>query len=185
MNDQEKSKYREWAKELRKSVDLKRVSTEIESKIRKLDVYKSSKTVMSYLAKDIEISLGGLFEDGLKKWFLPVVETLHATSLLVVPYYPRKSKLIENKFNILEPEIINDDFYDQQNKAVKLDIIFVPGLCFDKSGNRIGYGAGFYDNFLKLNIDSIKVGVCPKECLVDILPCDEWDEKVDMVITDE
>ncbi|MBI2996207.1 MAG: 5-formyltetrahydrofolate cyclo-ligase [Candidatus Melainabacteria bacterium] len=183
-NNTEKERLRKWAKDLRKGIALKRASIEIQNKIKSLQIYKSSCNVMSYLAKDIEISLEDLFLDNSKNWFLPVVETLHATSLQVVPYHHGKTKLIKNKFNILEPEIINNIFFDQKEKKINLDLIFVPGLCFDKNRNRIGFGRGFYDEFLKLNQNSFKIGSCPKECLVDKLPVDNWDQKVDLVVTD-
>jgi len=173
MNKEEKGKLRRWAKDLRRSLDLKNVSIQIENKIKNLDKYKSAKTVMSYMAKDLEISLSNLFQDNSKAWFLPVVKDV----IVAVPYVLGKTKLVRNKFNILEPEL-------NKSVSVTLDVIFVPGLCFDKSGNRIGYGAGFYDNFLKLNPDSFKIGTCPKECLIDSLPQDKWDIKVDLVLTD-
>ena len=191
MNYQEKLKYREWAKELRKSLDLKSIGICIENKIRNLEIFNSSKTVMSYLAKDLEISLGNLFNDNSKEWFLPVVEgvvpghegEVPGPRLHVAPYVPNQTKLIKNNFDILEPQITGENFFDQINKKIKLDLIFVPGLCFDKNGNRIGFGKGFYDSFLKLNPGSIKIGCCPKECIVDNLPSDLWDIRVDMVIT--
>ena len=182
MNYQEKSKYREWAKELRKSLDLKRVSTEIESKIRKLDVYKSSKNVMSYLAKELEISLNDLFQDESKSWYLPVVVKNEPTKkdkdyIIAAPYIPGSTKLVKNKFDILEPE-------GKVSEPCFLDVVFVPGLCFDAERNRIGFGAGFYDRFLKLNPHSFKIGVCPKECIVDKLPVESWDVKLDLIVTD-
>lgn len=192
MNSKEKERLRRWAKELRKSLDLDKASIEIVSKIKKSDVYKSVKNVMSYMAKDIEISLNDLFLDNSKSWFLPVVEgevckprlLVVQPRLLAVPYFPDKTKLTKNKFNILEPEIPEDNYFDQLEKKIKLDLIFVPGLCFDKSGNRLGFGAGFYDEFLKLNPDSFKIGCCPKECVLDSLPVDRWDIKVNMILTD-
>ena len=184
-NKAEKEKLRQWAKNVRKTIDLKKVSREIEKKIASLDIYKSSLNVMSYLSKDIEISLDGLFRGSRKGWFLPVVmQTYYGVSLKVVPYVHGKTKLFRGKFDILEPEIVNDEYYDQIKKKVKLDIIFVPGLCFDKKGNRLGFGKGFYDQFLKLNPKSYKIGCCPKQCLVDKLPIDEWDIKMDLVITE-
>ena len=184
MNYKEKSEYRKWAKELRKKLDLKSISIQITKKIQNLYEYKAAKNVMSYLAKDIEISLSSLFQDNSKAWFLPSVGARRGTPLHVVPYFPDKTRLIKNKFDISEPEIIGADFFDQAGKKIKLDVIFVPGLCFDKDGNRIGFGAGYYDKFLKLNKESFKIGCCPKECLVDKLPKDEWDEKVDLAVTD-
>lgn len=54
----------------------------------------------------------------------------------------------------------------------KIEVVFVPLLAFDKNGNRIGYGKGFYDRFLsKCNPDTIKVGLSffpPEEIIEDI-----------------
>ena len=182
-NKEEKSKYRTWAKSLRQTLDLKTISALIEAKVRNLSEYKSAMNVMSYLAKDIEVSLDNLFEDETKSWFLSVVGGVPEPRLLVVPYFTGRTKLIKNQFDILEPEISGDNVFDQVNKKIKLDIILIPGLCFDKSGNRIGFGKGFYDKFLKLNPNSLKIGCCPKECLVDELPADPWDIRVDIVLT--
>lgn len=42
----------------------------------------------------------------------------------------------------------------------KIDVVFVPLLCFDKQGHRVGYGAGYYDNFLSgCNPETIKIGL--------------------------
>lgn len=177
---EEKAKIRLWAKDLRTNIDLKIISKEITRRVLELKEYKSSKNVMSYLAKDIEISLNSLFSDSDKNWFLPAV---FESKLLVIPYFPSKTNLTKNKFNIQEPELKNENYFDQLNKKTNLDLILVPGLCFDRNGNRIGFGKGFYDSFLKLNPNSLKIGLCPKECLLEKIPADEWDIRVDMVIT--
>ena len=185
-NKSEKDKLRQWSKGVRQTLDLKSISMEIVSKITKLDAYNSSSNVMSYLSKDIEVSLDVLFVRSRKKWFLPViVQTYYGAGLKIVPYTHGRTKLFKSKFDILEPQVINDEHYDQIQKKIKLDIIFVPGLCFDKKKNRLGFGKGFYDQFLKLNPDSYKIGCCPKKCLVDSVPTDEWDVKMDLVITDQ
>ena len=63
------------------------------------------------------------------------------------------------------------------------DIIIVPGLAFDSENNRVGYGAGYYDNFLKNHTSALKLGVAFPFQLVDSLPNSEHDIKVDLVIT--
>ena len=185
-NKIEKDKLRQWSKDIRKTLDLKTISKEIQNKIINLEVYKSSSNVMSYLSKEIEISLDDLFmRERRKKWFLPVVaQTYYGMSLKIAPYIHGKTKLFKGKFDILEPEIVSDEYYDQVKKKIKLDLIFVPGLCFDKKGNRLGFGKGFYDQLLKLNPDSYKIGCCPKKCLVSELPLDSWDVKMDLILTD-
>lgn len=183
-NKTEKDKLRQWAKDIRRSLDLKKISKEIQGKIMNLDTFKSSVNVMSYLSKEVEISLDALFMSR-KKWFLPViVQTYYGSGLKIVPYIHGRTKVFKNKFDVLEPEIIDNNCFDQINKKIKLDVIFVPGLCFDKKGNRLGFGKGFYDQFLKLNPDSYKIGVCPKKCVVEELPTDTWDIKMNLVVTE-
>lgn len=59
----------------------------------------------------------------------------------------------KNNWNIPEPE------NGLQVNESKLEVIFIPLLAFDIQGNRIGYGKGFYDVFLKKCPDAIKVGL--------------------------
>ncbi len=64
------------------------------------------------------------------------------------------TKLVINSYGIPEPENGIEIPYE------KIDVIFVPLLAYDTSGNRIGYGKGFYDRFLAhCKPDAIKVGL--------------------------
>lgn len=58
----------------------------------------------------------------------------------------------------------------------------VPGLAFDKTGNRLGRGGGFYDRLL-LGVRGIKIGVAYPWQLVDLLPTEPHDMPVDIVVT--
>ena len=72
----------------------------------------------------------------------------------------------------------------QGKSIVNPDIIIVPGLAFDESGNRLGRGGGFYDAYLR-NFSGRKVGICKQLQLVDELPVEDHDVKVDFVVTDQ
>jgi len=61
-------------------------------------------------------------------------------------------------------------------------IILIPGLTFDQDGYRVGYGKGYYDRYLKDKI-GIKVGVTYDELLVNELPQEDYDIKMDYIIT--
>ncbi len=63
----------------------------------------------------------------------------------------------------------------------EIDIVIVPGVAFDKSGNRIGFGKGCYDKFLKAT-KAVKVGLCYGFQLYDEIPADLYDVKMDYVI---
>lgn len=87
-------------------------------------------------------------------------------------------------------ELIEVDMFGQKMRVpgqgksiVTPDIIIVPGLAFDRAGNRLGRGGGFYDAYLR-NFHGPKVGICKQMQLVDELPIEEHDVKVDFLITE-
>ena len=80
------------------------------------------------------------------------------------------TKFRKNEYNIFEP-------VDGLEVPVsKIDVVFVPVLAYDKNGNRVGYGKGFYDNFLaKCREDVIKIGLSffePEESIDDVFVTD-------------
>ncbi|MGM9877126.1 MAG: 5-formyltetrahydrofolate cyclo-ligase [Bacilli bacterium] len=58
----------------------------------------------------------------------------------------------------------------------------VPGICFDKDNNRIGYGKGFYDRFLK-DKDIYTIGITYTQCIIDNIPYEINDIKLNKVLT--
>jgi 5-formyltetrahydrofolate cyclo-ligase len=80
------------------------------------------------------------------------------------------TKFKKNEYNIFEP-------VDGLEVPVsKIDVVFVPLLAIDKNGNRVGYGKGFYDNFLsKCKPETIKIGLSffePEEIIDDVFKTD-------------
>jgi 5-formyltetrahydrofolate cyclo-ligase len=68
----------------------------------------------------------------------------------------------------------------------KIDVVFIPLLCFDKKGHRVGYGKGFYDNFLNdCNPKTIKIGLSLFEVEEDIVDIYEGDVPLNFCITPE
>jgi 5-formyltetrahydrofolate cyclo-ligase len=65
------------------------------------------------------------------------------------------------------------------------DLIIVPGLAFDKDCNRLGYGGGYYDNFLKDHPQAYKVAAVYPFQIVEKVPVEVHDAKVDFVLYDE
>jgi 5-formyltetrahydrofolate cyclo-ligase len=67
-----------------------------------------------------------------------------------------------------------------------LDLVIVPALAYDRKGNRLGRGAGFYDRFLASpRFRGISVGLAFEEQVLESLPVQENDMPVDMLVTDE
>ena len=63
-------------------------------------------------------------------------------------------------------------------------MIVVPGVAFDRQGNRMGRGRGFYDRLLKTTPNAIKVGVAYDFQLLDKIPIEEFDVPMDYVMSE-
>ena len=91
-----------------------------------------------------------------------------------------EKKLVVNPWGILEPSGENQEKIEQK----EIDLVIIPLLVFDKNGNRVGYGKGFYDRFLQqCNPKILKIGVCLEEAIETIEDVDEFDIKMDFCIT--
>ncbi len=106
-----------------------------------------------------------------KRFYLPRV---NGVNLDILPYDETRIEL--GAFQIEEPtgnNIVNPD---------EIDLIVVPGVAYDRKGNRLGRGKGFYDRLLK-STKATKVGVCYEFQLMDEIPAESHDVKMDMVIS--
>ena len=107
-----------------------------------LKAYQQADVIATYLAFNFEYDTSLLIEqaqkDG-KKILVP--KTFSKGKMIFVAY--DSEKLVETRFGLMEP--INDEAVAKS----EIDLIHVPGLVFNKSGFRIGYGGGYYDRYLK------------------------------------
>jgi 5-formyltetrahydrofolate cyclo-ligase len=74
---------------------------------------------------------------------------------------------------------------EREIDPAELDVVVVPGVAFDAHGTRVGYGAGYYDRFLR-RTDAFTVGLGFDLQVVDgDLPAGTFDLPIDAVVTDE
>lgn len=86
--------------------------------------------------------------------------------------------LKKNKWGVKEPEVVHEiDISD-------LDLIIIPMVAADRSGNRLGYGKGFYDRFLNES-KAFKAGLVFSDFIFKEIPTESFDEKLDAIISDE
>lgn len=107
-----------------------------------------------------------------KRFYLPRVNGL---DLELLPY--ERTSMRMGAFRIEEPE--GDDITDPQ----QMELIIVPAVAYDRAGNRVGRGKGYYDRLLA-RTKAFTVGVAYDFQLVDEIDTDEFDIPVDMVITE-
>lgn len=92
------------------------------------------------------------------------------------------NELKPSYFGLLEPE--KDCLRPVEPEDI--EIVLVPGLAFDRKGNRLGYGMGYYDRFLKkLNPGAIKIGLAFSFQILQEVPVGPLDHSLDLIITDE
>lgn len=88
------------------------------------------------------------------------------------------TRLKLNAYNIPEP-VDGIEIADS-----KIEVVFIPLLAFDLKGNRVGYGKGFYDNFLaKCKPETLKIGLSFFEAETTIEDAFEDDIPLDMCVT--
>lgn len=145
--------------------------------------FQRAHTVLSFLAFRNEIDLGQLYERWPdKRWLVPrVVEGTELApgqkAYLSLHSYVA-SQLVQHRFGMLEPKpsLPTAD-------PGELEIILVPGVAFDRQGGRLGYGGGFYDRLLPLANHSIRVGVTYERLVLDAIPMEPWDFRVEWLVT--
>ena len=162
-------------KQIRKHIkDKEKLDSIIFNKIISLKEYKQSKIILTYVSLKEEVDTMELIKDSLKKGKRVAIPKCEGNDI-VFYYINNLEDLEERSYGILEPktnEVVND--FDNS-------ICIVPGIAFDKTNNRIGYGKGFYDRFLE-KYNGIKIGLTYRECICDKIDSESNDIKMDMII---
>ncbi len=114
------------------------------------------------------------FEKG-KKIFVPVTlkDRMYFAQINTL------SGLKKTKMGILEPDSTIEE------EPEKGDLFIIPGSVFDENGHRYGYGGGYYDKYLSLCSEVIKVGLCYDFQLLEFIDKKEHDIDMDIIITDK
>ena len=148
----------------------------IKEKLFSSHAYKTAKTIMFYVSFGSEVKTDDMITEALeeKKVCVPVTDDHHITPALIESYEDLNKK---GKYNIPEPSVIKKINKDN------IDLVIVPGVVFDKENHRIGYGKGYYDKFMK-DIKAKKIRLAFDLQLLQIIPKDEWDIRLDKVITE-
>ncbi len=181
MNELTKAKLRSKFKNIRNSIN----KTEQEEKSKSIakrfiENFSNFKNYFVYINFLSEVQTGDIIKyllENNKNIAIPKCNTqkltMYPTNLCADDF------LTKNTYGILENN--TDDFFDD-----RIDVILLPALTVDRQGNRLGFGKGYYDKFINsLNYKPILVALCYEEQISsDVLPNNEYDVRVDYIITD-
>lgn len=153
-------------------------------------------TVFSYLSFGHELDTSYLIQHCLRAGDTVVVPRVASKTALQLHELHSNQKLVVNKMGISEPEPNSPILPPARYHGI--DLVIVPGLAYDVTGGRIGYGGGYYDRFIAqlyrdaegedAGVDAkhpLLVSLLFKEQLINEVPLAPHDFKVNMLITSE
>jgi len=172
---------REWAKTRRAGLDRVAASLLLVARLAALPQFKAACDVLLYLAMPGEINVEDLLTlGGDRRFYVP--RCAPKRSLAVCRYVPGETFLRNvPPFGIREP----DPAQTPEADPAALDLVVVPALLLSETGDRLGYGGGYYDRFLpRLSPACVTVGALPDALVLPVLPRDSWDYPLDVVVTE-
>lgn len=175
--ENEKKRIRKEIRSLKQNYSLeqkKELSWSILEKVEMVPEFQKAKTVMLYWSMMGEVHT----HDFVCKWakqkrvILPCVKG----DTLDLKVFKGMDHLVDGEnFGIPEPD--GPVFMEEE----EIDLIVVPGVAFDKENNRMGRGKAYYDRLLK-SLSAYKLGICFDFQLLDKVPVDEHDIKMNQVV---
>lgn len=152
-----------------------RYDTWIGNELEQLIKESGFKTIHAYLPMGKEINIA------------PLIATLLKNDLQVItPKTLPKRKLqnlILHSLNDVESGVFGTKHPSNSSEySGSFDLIIVPGLAYDKNNYRLGYGGGYYDNFLIHHPNALKVGVFYPFQLVEKVPIEKHDLQLDRIL---
>ena len=153
------------------------LSEDILGRVEQCEAFREARVVLAYYSLSDEL----FTHDFVQRWadkkaiLLPKVVgddlTLHR--------YTNAMSMSEGAFGIMEP--CTPEFTDY----AAVDMVIVPGVAFDRLGNRLGRGRGYYDRLFasRLPQNIYKMGVCYPFQLVESVPTEPTDVQMDEVVT--
>ncbi len=170
---------------LRKSLSSSDVATKsmlIKSRLIQLDEYHTAEIILFYLSCDNEVMTHDLVKEHIAQGKTAVVPVCDVKKKkIVVSRLDSWDDLHPGAFHILEPK--KNKIHDVSLKDIQL--IIVPGVAFDISGNRIGHGQGYYDRLLAASKDTLKIGLAFELQLVEHIPAEKHDVVMNKIVTEK
>ena len=168
---------------LRRQRDKERIekSKLIKEKLFSLKDFKEANNIMCYISLGGEVDTTEIIKGALKlgkRVFTPFIE---GERLGISELRDPDKDLEKGPFGILQAK--KGDFCAAPS-AAELDLVLVPGVAFDKKGNRLGRGKGYFDRFLKELPQAAKtIGLAFDAQILKSIPADSDDIPVSLVIT--
>ena len=178
----EKDKIRQEILEKRNNLSTEEVEKKSDLIIQNLENFiKNAENIMIFMDMKNEVRITKLMElYPEKSFFIPKITDSKNREMKINKY--EENELVLHKFGYYESS--SSDFYNENI----LDIVIVPAVVFDLEKNRIGFGGGYYDTFLKKireeNKKILFIGICYDFQIIEKVPAEEHDVVLDFVVSE-
>lgn len=151
-------------------------STEVLHRLEKTGQFRKADCIAIYHSIPGEVETASFIEKWADKktFLLPVVE---GNNIILYPYLGNHT-LCTGNFGIREPDRTACSPWDKT-----VDLLVVPGVAFDRQGNRLGRGKGYYDRLLT-TLTATKIGICFDFQLHNQIPAEPFDITMDLIISE-
>lgn len=177
---------------LRKSIEKKRntlstsdvleKSSRIKKRIFEMDLFRDAQTILFYVSYGNEVYTHDMIKESISLGKTVVVpKSVTKNNALILSRLTDWNNLEVGAHNILEPKQESIEQVDVES----VDLIIVPGVVFDESGNRIGHGKGYYDRLLNDSQNIPNIGLAFELQMIDNIESEKHDEKIDVIITED
>lgn len=141
-------------------------------------LYQESNNIMLYSAFRNEVATGVVLKKALADGKVVLFPRVEEREEMTARKISSPKDLVVGSYGILEPSLDCEISTD-------VDLLLVPGVAFDRLGYRLGYGVGYYDRFLKKSIVKYRVGLAFEFQVIARLPRDNYDERLDYLVTEK
>lgn len=159
--------------------EIESASEKIADKTAQMKVFSNAKTILFYYPIKNEINLISLLKKNISEKTICLPRIEKEAGIMSARIITSLDNIKKDKFGILAPS-----YDDVEINPYEIDFIIVPLVAFDKSLNRIGYGGGYYDRYLKKCNNAYKCGVAYSFQETNDIISEGYDIKMDSVVTD-
>lgn len=148
----------------------------ITSTVLRLLASKNCASTLVYVSANGEVDTHGIIDALLDEGVAVLVPRIISKEQMVAVEFPGWENMTPGPLGILSPS-------DDHRWKSSIDAAVIPGLGFSIDGERIGYGAGYYDRWLADNNNVWKVAVCFDYQICEQLPTTSTDVLMDVMVT--
>ena len=181
-----KAALRKQYKQIRNQLTMEKVqnnSEKIAAQLFETAFWQNSTVVMLYLSFQNEVVTDMIYERGWQENKIMLIPICSAQNrIMTMSKLTSFEQLVPNRYGIRElPEPLQ-----QIVPPETIDLCLIPGIVFDNYGNRLGFGAGYYDRYLaKISPQVPRIALAHSCQIYDgILPTDQYDLPMHYMLTE-